>query len=317
MHKRRSGFDETSWQSGSRRIWRPKSYYEVPSRLSRPLSEDSPLASSTALQSLNTCVVQVAGQAAPSTKCQSHIASWMEPGGQAWHDLVDGGYAILPRAMDENERLRLLDMFDGDLEQHADQKLYKAYDGVGMELRPRTIKMARMKFGSGEYTYLKEPLPILLDQIRDALYICLYPLANQQIHQHGQDVWPKPFAVDMYPSTLDAFHDVCRSAEPPQLIPTCIALQYEIGGHNLPHRDIYGCISFPFQALCVLSVPGEDFDGGTFYLQPGRNSNNNRQHVPLRRGDLLVFQSSRWHGSEPVTRGRRIALGLQFHLSQT
>jgi len=122
--------------------------------------------------------------------------------------------------------------------------------------------------------------------------------------------------VEAYPSSLEAFHDLCRGAEPPQRLPTCLALCYEASGHNRPHRDLYGGVSFPYQALCVLTEPGVDFEGGEFYLQSGRQAEDRRRHIALRAGDLLVFQSSRWHGSEEVTWGRRRAVGLQFHLAQ-
>lgn len=176
--------------------------------------------------------------------------------------------------------------------------------------------MARHSFGEGSYTYLKEPLVAPLQEARAALYAALAPAANGGLARHRRAVAPKPFAVRAYPEDLEAFHSMCRDAEPPQTLPTCLVLQYSEGGHNLPHRDIYGCVSFPYQALVLLAQPGEDFEGGEFYLQPGRADDWARRHVRLQAGDLLVFESSRWHGAERVAWGRRVALGLQFHLAK-
>merc|ERR1712107_81321 len=130
------------------------------------------------------------------------------------------------------------------------------------------------------------------------------------------EVAPNPVKLESYPDSLEEFHELCHAAKPPQRIPTCLVLHYDQGGHNLPHRDIYGCVSFPYQALCILAVPGQDFEGGEFFTQPGRESDDQRQHIPLAAGDLLIFRSSMWHGSEKVRWGRRVALGLQFHLAQ-
>lgn len=247
------------------------------------------------------------------------VAASLRPGGLEQNALVTDGFVVLRGMLSHGDRCRLLQMFEEDqrVRALADRKLYKARNGWGQELRPRVVNMERLNFGQGEYTYLKEPLPAPLGELREALYSALAPVANSDLQRHRRDVAPKPFAVDAFPPQLEQFWELCRTADPPQCIPSCLVLQYNKGGHNLPHRDIYGCISFPYQALTILTVPGEDFDGGQFYVQPRKNADNRRRHIPLSPGDVLVFQATRWHGSEPVTWGRRVACGIQFHLSQT
>lgn len=247
------------------------------------------------------------------------IAAALQLGGLGQVSLVRDGFVVLRGMLSDSDRHQLLQMFEEDVRVRAlaDQKLYKARNGWGQELRPRVVNMSKLKFGEGEYTYLKEPLPAPLGELRQALYSALAPVANGDIKRHRREVAPKPFDVDGFPSQLEDFWNLCRAADPPQCIPSCLVLQYNEGGHNLPHRDIYGCISFPYQALTILTAPGHDFDGGQFYMQPRRNANRQRRHIPLAAGDILVFQASRWHGCEPVAWGRRVACGIQFHLSQT
>lgn len=256
--------------------------------------------------------------AAPSASLgpPSPVAQWLCPGGEAQQALARDGVAVLRGALPAADRMWLLGQIEAGVARLADWKLYRARAGPGEEMRPRTVDMGRLGFGRGLYTYLKEPLPEPLQALRSALYAALAPLANGDLARHAREVAPKPFAVDAYPSELEVFHELCRVAKPPQVSPTCLALQYRAGGHNLPHRDIYGCISFPYQALCLLTVPGRDFAGGDFYTQPSKGANDKRRHIRLGAGDLLVFRSSMWHGSEPVARGRRVAVGLQFHLAQ-
>mmetsp|Transcript_15190 Transcript_15190/g.48576 ORF Transcript_15190/g.48576 Transcript_15190/m.48576 type:complete len:308 (+) Transcript_15190:43-966(+) len=255
-------------------------------------------------------------EAAPGARGpQERVGEWLTPGGEAERSLARYGFAVLRGALLEAERSGLLELVETGVERIADWKWYKARQGPGEELRPRTVNMARTGFGSGLYTYLRDPLPAPLDELRGALYTALAPIANGDIVRHSREVAPKPFAVPHFPAEVEAFHELCRGASPPQVSPTCLALQYDVGGHNSPHRDIYGCISFPYQALCVLTVPGRDFEGGEFYTQPRKGADDRRQHIPLAAGDLLVFRSSSWHGSEPVTWGRRVAVGIQFHLA--
>eukprot|EP00927_Polykrikos_kofoidii_P056210 TRINITY_DN50371_c0_g1_i1.p1 TRINITY_DN50371_c0_g1~~TRINITY_DN50371_c0_g1_i1.p1 ORF type:complete len:307 (+),score=47.55 TRINITY_DN50371_c0_g1_i1:150-1070(+) len=233
--------------------------------------------------------------------------------------LQQHGFVVLPRFLSEVDRCSLLQAFDADIETRnlADTKLYKGKQDTEQKLRPRVVKMESVKFGKGEYTYLKEPLPQPLGEIREYMYAVLAPLANADLELHRREVAPKPFTVEEFPPRLDQFWELCRNADPPQCLPTCLVNRYNEGGHNLPHRDIYGNVSFPFQLLTVLTVADQDFTGGQFYVQREKNDDSHRQHVRLHPGDVLIFRSSKWHGSEPVTSGRRVACGLQFHLSKS
>lgn len=245
------------------------------------------------------------------------LASWFSSRGVLGR-LQRDGYAVFPRLLADGDRLALLQKVEMNLDSLADRKFYKSWSAPGgQELRPRTVIMERLGFGTGRYTYLKDPLPEPMDEIRDALYRALAAAANRDIQRHRREVAPKPFAVEQYPPELEEFHDLCRAATPAQTIPTCLALQYRAGGHNLPHRDIYGGVSFPFQALTVLTTPDIDFAGGAFFMQRRKVPDSSRHIVELGPGDLLVFQSTKWHGSEEVLWGLRVAFGLQFHLSST
>lgn len=313
-------------REGHAYIWRPKGAIALPTEEteSSPVSfTDCEVASgephlvSAGVPTRPTVAGDSSGPInARSINFTATITGWLAPGSEAERSLLRNGFAVLRGALPRSACVSVFRLMEDDIKNIADYKLYKAGRGSGEEMRPRIINMARLGFGQGEYTYLKDPLPAPLHEIRSALYAGLTPIANRDIRRHRSDVVPKPFLVDTYPERLEAFHDLCRAAEPPQTIPTCLVLHYEIGGHNLPHRDIYGCVSFPYQALCVLTIPGTDFDGGEFYIQSGRNTDDSRQHIPLAAGDLLVFQSSSWHGSEPVGWGCRVVVGLQFHLSK-
>jgi len=232
----------------------------------------------------------------------------------------EAGYAVLQGLVEVDDCRKLLSALDeGCTSEYADKKMYKALDGGShMESRPRVVGMERYSFGFGRYTYIAEPLFEPLGSIRAALYKGLVDCANTEIAHHRRMIRPKPFTVTRYPSTLEAFHDLCKSAKPPQSLPTCLVLHYYAGGHNLPHRDIYGCVSFPYQALLMLAEAGEDYTGGEFFMQPSKELENDhdRRRVKMKQGDCLVFRSSIWHGSEVTQRGKRTAVALQFHLSK-
>lgn len=100
-----------------------------------------------------------------------------------------------------------------------------------------------------------------------------------------------------------------------------IFLSYGLGGENWAHQDNNCCQACPFQALLLLSHPGVDFSGGTFYVaRKARGGGIIRHEVALTSpGDLVVFQAGKgsgwFHGILPVRRGtaedcRREAVGL-------
>lgn len=182
----------------------------------------------------------------------------------------------------------------------------------------KRIVMARHAFGEGDYGYLAEPLPLLIQTLRAGFYAGLAPIANRMMASMGRDA--------RYPPELAAYRAVC--AEAGQTQPTPLLLRYGAGGYNRLHRDLYGDLSFPIQATAMLSRPGEDFGGGQFLLVENRP----RQQaigtaVDLPQGCFILFptnerpvqgarsilRASLRHGVSRVTRGERYTLGLIFH----
>jgi uncharacterized protein len=189
----------------------------------------------------------------------------------------------------------------------------------------RTIQMAPRGYGIGRYRYFAEPLPSPVFELRARLFAELRELAAQTPNTPPD------------PRTLDEFFAQCRTAG--QRRGSSILLRYEKGGVNHPHRDIYGPLWFPYQALVVLSERGRDFDGGEFQLHEKLPDGSvYTQTFALGLGDLCVFASRsvraggagepsrgtrekpRWrdveHGMSPVVRGERCALGIVLHLAE-
>jgi hypothetical protein len=188
----------------------------------------------------------------------------------------------------------------------------------------RSVDMLPRGFGVGSYHYYKEPLPEPGGVLRDTLYRELLPLANA--------FWP---GRD-YPATLDGFWARCRKAG--QSRPSSILICYGEGGINHPHRDIYGPVWFPFQAMVMLARRGRDFDGGNFLLVDEAASGESSE-IELSEGDVVVFATRERierpsgpsgpgghvtklrripvrHGMRTVTRGKRFGLGIVFHLAE-
>jgi hypothetical protein len=183
--------------------------------------------------------------------------------------------------------------------------------------RSRVI-MQRHGFGQGEYQYFAEPLPALVQRLREALYPRLAPLANAWAQRLGE--------ATPYPDTLERFRAQCHAAG--QTRPTPLLLRYRAGDYNCLHQDLYGSVYFPLQVIVLLNQPGEDFDGGELVLVEQRPRMQSRPQVlPLRRGDAAVIatdhrpaQGARgWyrlklrHGVSRIERGERHTLGIIFH----
>jgi len=166
----------------------------------------------------------------------------------------------------------------------------------------RTIQMLPRGYGVGTYHYYKEPLPSPARGLRRDLYRRLAP----------------PDA----PSDLESFWKRCREAG--QERASSILIGYGKGGINHPHRDVYGPIWFPYQALLMLSKRGRDFASGSFFVEDEPASR--RKEIPLSEGDVAVFATRHRmdrgrkvplrHGMTPVTRGTRYGLGIVFHLAE-
>jgi hypothetical protein len=181
----------------------------------------------------------------------------------------------------------------------------------------RTIDMEPRGYGVGVYRYWKEPLPEPALVLRSRVYAELKGLASE--HPHAP-----PF-----PRDHAEFMALGRDAG--QKRASCILLRYSRGGMNHPHRDIYGPVWFPYQALIVLSRREKEFRGGEFALYD-RDENGARveRTLPVDQGDLCLFASrscrrfvrrrERWvdveHGMTPVTSGVRFGMGVVMHPAQ-
>jgi uncharacterized protein len=214
--------------------------------------------------------------------------------------LDERGFAILPRLIDEQQCRALAALYDDEA-----------------AFRSRVV-MARHNFGSGEYKYLRYPLPGVIERLRRGLYPRLAPLANR---------WHERMALPgRFPATLAAYLDRCHAAG--QLRPTPLILKYEAGDYNCLHQDLYGELVFPLQATVLLSRPGQDFSGGEFLLVEQRPRMQSKgEVVPLGQGDAVVFAVNQRpvrgtrgdyrvtmrHGVSRVRSGRRFTLGIIFH----
>jgi hypothetical protein len=183
--------------------------------------------------------------------------------------------------------------------------------------RSRVI-MQRHGYGRGEYQYFSDPLPGLVQQLREQWYAPLAPLANdwsQRMHR------TRPFPPDHA-----SYRAACHAAG--QTRPTPLLLRYREGDYNCLHQDLYGEQVFPLQLVVLLSRPNEDFDGGELVLTEQRPRMQSRPRViSLQQGDAAVFAVAQRpvagtrgdyrvamrHGVGTVHRGERFTLGVIFH----
>jgi uncharacterized protein len=211
--------------------------------------------------------------------------------------LDDRGFAVTDPLLTAAECAELAELFDGG------------------RFRS-TIDMARHRFGDGRYRYFDHPLPDAIAALRGAFYRRLAPVANDWSALLGG-------AGDEFPLEHDELLERCRAAG--QERPTPLILRYGEGDWNALHQDLYGDVFFPFQVLTVL---GDDYDGGQFVLLEQRPRAQSRAHVLTpAHGAFVIFptrerpqQGKRGHhrvgmrhGVSTVTRGRRTALGVIFH----
>ena len=180
------------------------------------------------------------------------------------------------------------------------------------------VVMARQGFGRGEYKYFAYPLPGLIADLRQALYVPLRDVANR---------WNDAMGIDIrYPAQHAAFLQRCHDAD--QTRPTPLLLQYGAGDYNCLHQDLYGEHVFPMQVAILLSDPGKDFTGGEFVLTEQRPRMQSRPEVvPLCQGDAVVFavhhrpvkgtrgfyRVNLRHGVSRIRTGHRHTVGVIFH----
>jgi hypothetical protein len=212
----------------------------------------------------------------------------------------DIGSAPLPRLFTPTEARRLRKLF-------VDDDLFRS-----------TVDMGPRRYGSGQYRYLHAPYPEPIEQLRQALYPRLLPIAR--------DWWAKLGREALWPDTLDEWLEICHAAG--QTKSTALMLRYRTGDWNALHRDLYGDLVFPLQVVINLSDPATEFTGGEFMLVEQRaraQSRGTATQLPQGHGYLFTTRdrpvpSARgWsaapvrHGLSMVRSGERYALGLIFH----
>ncbi|OLP79064.1 COP9 signalosome complex subunit 8 [Symbiodinium microadriaticum] len=226
------------------------------------------------------------------------------------------GFLVLEKLLDLETIERLGEMVRGDVDSLWPESLVDCTPAKPGDLAAmRIVDLKAMNFGYGKFAYLREPLPSPLNALREALYTSLAPVANAQIEMFRAETSPKPLALEAYPPKISDLWEICKAAAPPQRLPTSIALRYCPGGFMEPHRDLQGTVMFPFQVMCPLSDPGEDYEGGRFFVQPGKRNVDRRHCQELFKGDVVIFRSGLYHGLEELTSGTRYAIAMQFALS--
>ncbi len=212
----------------------------------------------------------------------------------------DFGGALLPRLLTTSEARRIRTLFNDDA-------LFRS-----------TIDMGPRRYGSGQYRYFQAPYPDPIEELKQALYPRLLPIAR--------DWWAKLGRDATWPDTLDEWLDMCHAAG--QTRSTALILRYGTDDWNALHRDLYGDLVFPLQVVINLSDPATEFTGGEFMLVEQRaraQSRGTATQLPQGHGYLFTtrdrpVRSARgWsaasvrHGLSVVRSGERYALGLIFH----
>jgi uncharacterized protein len=180
-----------------------------------------------------------------------------------------------------------------------------------------TVVMARHAFGEGTYRYFADPLPPLVQRLRERLYPPLAAVANR---------WAERLGERTYPTRHDELRAECAALG--QTRPTPLLLRYGPGGYNCLHQDVYGELAFPLQLLVMLDRPDVDFTGGESVFVEQRPRQQSRPVVVRpQQGEAVVFpvrhrprRGSRGfhrvavrHGVSAVRSGRRHVLGIIFH----
>jgi uncharacterized protein len=212
----------------------------------------------------------------------------------------DYGGALLPRLLTRIEAQRLRELYSND-------QLFRA-----------TIDMQPRRYGAGQYRYFHSPYPKPIEQLKQALYPRLLPIAR--------DWWTKLRRDAPWPDSLDEWLEMCHAAG--QIKPTALMLKYGTNDWNALHRDIYGDLVFPLQVVINLSDSETEYSGGEFMLveqRPRAQSRGVATQLPQGHGYLFTTRdrpipSTRgWsaapvrHGLSVVRSGERYALGLIFH----
>lgn len=231
----------------------------------------------------------------------------------AWQERVDAGdWSAIAEEVDEYGGALLPQLLTSD--EAAELRALYAQD----ELFRSTIDMGRHRFGMGEYRYLRAPYPEPVEQLKQALYPRLLPIAR--------DWWTRLGREAIWPDSLDEWLDMCHAAG--QTRSTAILLRYGEKDWNALHRDLYGDLVFPLQVVINLDRPGVDHTGGEFLLleqRPRAQSRGTATLLPQGHGyvfttrDRPVRSARGWsaapvrHGVSAIRSGQRHTLALVFH----
>jgi uncharacterized protein len=215
-------------------------------------------------------------------------------------DLNRSGYALTSTLLRASECGEIIDLY-------ANDKIFRS-----------RVVMERHNFGRGEYQYFADPLPQIVLELREHFYPPLAEIANRWMPRLQQR-W-------RYPPKLAEFISHCHQHQ--QTKPTPLVLRYETDDYNCLHQDLYGEVSFPLQAACILNMQGRDFTGGEFLLSEQRPRAQTRaEAITIERGQFIIFPN-RWrpvsgtrrdyrvnmrHGVSRLKSGRRYCLGIIFH----
>ena len=182
--------------------------------------------------------------------------------------------------------------------------------------------LQRYRFGQGAYKYFSYPLPPLINGVREAVYEKIFSVANNWMNELGID--------QQYPPTLDELREICR--ESGQTFPTVFILEYQEGGYNTLHQDLYGTVYFPMQMAFFLNEVNVDYTGGEFILIEQVPRAQSIPHVfTPNRGDMMLFTTNfrpvrgtrgyyrvnMKHGVSKIKSGERHTLGVVFHDART
>jgi hypothetical protein len=212
----------------------------------------------------------------------------------------DRGYVLIPQVLSPEECAHLRGFYH-------DGPLFRS-----------VIDMKRYRFGQGEYKYFSYPLPPMIQSLREQIYARLVPLANEWMQRLGIDV--------VYPQDHAGLIEQCRVSD--QQRPTPLILNYQTGGYNTLHQDLYGAVYFPFQVVFVLTQPGRDHVGGEFVLtEQVPRAQSRAEVIAPELGDAVIFttnfrpvkgsrgyyRATMKHGVSQVRSGERFSLGIIFH----
>ncbi|GII94245.1 2OG-Fe(II) oxygenase [Sinosporangium siamense] len=210
------------------------------------------------------------------------------------------GGALLPQLLTPQESAEIRELYEQD-------HLFRS-----------TVDMGRHRFGAGQYRYFNTPYPEPVEQLKQALYPRLLPIAR--------DWWAKLGRPAPWPDSLQEWLQMCHDAG--QTKSTAILLRYAEKDWNALHRDLYGDLVFPLQVVINLNEPGVDHTGGEFLLleqRPRAQSRGTSTLLPHGHGYLFTtrdrpVRSARgWsaapvrHGVSAIRSGERHTLALVFH----